>query len=364
MECRTSNFNSSLGQSVLSGRRPRVIFSGIQPTGIPHLGNYFGALANWVKLQREADPSDELIFSIVGWHALTLPQDPKALQVARMDMVALMLAVGIDPKRSIVFHQDHIQNHTELAWILSCLTPVGRLMRMTTWKSRLAVSRNANDESEVDDSLLNAGLLTYPVLQAADILAYKATHVPVGDDQQQHLELCRDIADSFNRAYKKPSPLFPLPRHMYTPTRRVLSLKDPSSKMSKSAADANSRIILTDTAAQIKNKIRGATTDSIQGITYDPVGRPGTSNLLLVLAACTDEDVVEVAKRYANKNHGDLKADVSDAIEEAFKGPRAEFEKIRSENAYLTRISEEGAAKARAKSDITIKEVRRRVGLA
>ena len=134
--------------------------------------------------------------------------------------------------------------------------------------------------------------------------------------------------------------------------------------MSKSAADANSRIILTDTAAQIKNKIRGATTDSIQGITYDPVSRPGTSNLLLILAACTDEDVVEVAKRYANKNHGDLKADVSDAIEEAFKGPRAEFEKLRSESAYLTRISEEGAAKARAKSDITIKEVRRRVGLA
>ncbi|THH13089.1 hypothetical protein EW146_g7095 [Bondarzewia mesenterica] len=344
--------------------RPRVIFSGIQPTGIPHLGNYFGALANWVKLQREADPSDELIFSVVGWHALTLPQDPKALQTARMDMIALILAVGIDPKRSIVFHQDHVQNHTELAWILSCSTPVGRLRRMTTWKSRLAVSRNANDESEIDDSLLNAGLLTYPVLQAADILAYRATHVPVGDDQQQHLELCRDIADTFNRAYKQPSTLFPLPHHMYTPTRRVLSLKDTSAKMSKSAVDVNSRVVLTDTAAQIKAKIRGATTDSIQGITYDPVNRPGTSNLLLLLAACTDEDVDEVAKRYANKNHGDLKADVSQAIEEAFKGPRSEFERLRGETEYLLRIAEQGAAKAQERSDATMKEVRKRIGLA
>ncbi|TFY73497.1 hypothetical protein EWM64_g10515, partial [Hericium alpestre] len=210
-------------------------------------GNYFGALANWVKLQRDAAPEDQLIFSVVGWHALTLPQDPKTLLAARMDMLA-----------------DHVQNHAELAWILSCLTPTGRLKRMTTWKSRLAVSRNANDESEVDDSMLNTGLFTYPVLQAADILAYKATHVPVGDDQQQHLELTRDIADTFNRAYKGSSQLFALPEYMTTPSKRILSLKDPSAKMSKSALDANSRIVMTDTPAEIRTKIRGATTDSIR----------------------------------------------------------------------------------------------------
>ncbi|KAA1475812.1 tryptophanyl-tRNA synthetase [Dentipellis sp. KUC8613] len=345
-------------------RRHKVIFSGIQPTGIPHLGNYFGALANWVKLQRNAAPEDELLFSVVGWHALTLPQDPKALQQARMDMMALLLAVGIDPKRSTVFHQDHIQNHTELAWILSCITPTGKLRRMTTWKSRLAVSRNANDESEVDDSLLNTGLFTYPVLQAADILAYKATHVPVGDDQQQHLELTRDIADSFNRTFKTSSRLFPLPEYMTTPSKRILSLKDPSAKMSKSAVDPNSRIVLTDTPAQIKSKIRGATTDSIQGITYDPVARPGTSNLLTILAACTDEDVLEVAKRYHNRNHGDLKADVTEAVEETFRKPRAEFERLKGETEYLTQVAEEGAAKARSRSDATLREVRHRVGLA
>ncbi|EIM82361.1 tryptophanyl-tRNA synthetase [Stereum hirsutum FP-91666 SS1] len=348
-------------------RRPRIIFSGIQPTGIPHLGNYFGALANWVKLQREAEPEDELLFSVVGWHALTLPQDPKALVEARQDMMALMLAVGLDPKRSILFHQDHNQNHVELGWIFSCLTPVGKLRRMTTWKSRLAVSRNANDESEVDDSLLNTGLFTYPVLQAADILAYKATHVPVGDDQQQHLELARDIADIFNRTYKKPSRLFPLPQSMYTPTRRVLSLKDPSAKMSKSAQDPNSRILLTDPPSLISSKIRSAVTDSLPTITYDPQTRPGTSNLLNILAACMDQDVEDVVReRYEGKarNHADLKKEVEEAVVERFRGPREEFEKVRGERAYLEEVARKGAERAKEKSDVVLTEVRRRVGLA
>ncbi|KAI0046940.1 tryptophanyl-tRNA synthetase [Auriscalpium vulgare] len=341
----------------------RVIFSGIQPTGIPHLGNYFGALANWVKLQRDAAPDDELLFSVVGWHALTLPQDPQALLAARTTMMALILAVGIDPKRSIVFHQDEVQNHTELAWILSCHTPIGKLKRMTTWKTRLAVSRNANDESEIDDSLLNAGLFTYPILQAADVLAYGTTHVPVGEDQQQHIELTRDIAETFNRAYPLPSPLLTLPKLMLTPSKRILSLRDASVKMSKSAIDPNSRIVLTDSADIIRARIRSATTDSIQGITYDPVERPGTSNLLTILAACTDEDVSTVAARYASKNHGALKADVTDAVIEAFKAPRAEFERLREETAYLQQIAEEGALKARQRSDAMLAAVRKRIGL-
>ncbi|KAI0263769.1 tryptophanyl-tRNA synthetase [Gloeopeniophorella convolvens] len=341
----------------------RIIFSGIQPTGIPHLGNYFGALANWVYLQRTAAPEDKLLFSVVGWHALTLPQDPKALLEARTTMTALILASGIDPKRSIVFHQDEVQNHTELAWIFSCLTPIGKLKRMTTWKTRLAVSRNANDESEVDDSLLNTGLFTYPVLQAADILAYGATHVPVGEDQQQHLELTRDIADIFNRTYPNPKPLFRLPELTLTPSKRILSLRDPSVKMSKSAADPNSRVLLTDSYETIAKRVRSAVTDSVSGITYDPVGRPGTSNLITILSACTGEAPTTIAGRYAGSNHGALKKDVVEAVEEALRGPRAEFARLREDKAYLAQVARDGAEQARAHSDATLREVRRRVGL-
>ncbi|KAG6861783.1 hypothetical protein C0995_012287 [Termitomyces sp. Mi166 len=262
-----------------------------------------------------------------------------------------------------MFHQDHNPAHTELAWILNCITPVGKLRRMTTWKARLAASRNANDESEVDESLLNTGLFTYPVLQAADILVYRATHVPVGEDQTQHLELCRDLAEIFNRTFAYSSTLFPLPVLMSTPSRRILSLRDPTSKMSKSSPDMQSRILLTDSAAQIKAKIRSAVTDSILGITYDPVARPGTSNLLTILAACTEKEVFSIAEIYEGKGHGHLKADVADAVEERIKGPRAEFERIRHEIAYLDEIAQSGAQKAKERSEVTMQAVREMLGL-
>ncbi|KAJ7700788.1 tryptophanyl-tRNA synthetase [Mycena rosella] len=341
--------------------KPRTIFSGIQPTGIPHLGNYLGALSNWVKIQN-ANPQDKHIFSVVGWHALTLPQNPKELAAARRDMFAILLAIGIDPKRSIIFHQDSNAMHTELAWILSCITPTGKLRRMTSWKTRLAQSRNANDESEVDESLLNAGLLTYPVLQAADILLYKATHVPVGEDQTQHLELSRDIADAFNRAFAPK--FFPLPAALITPAKRILSLKDPTAKMSKSAPDAASRILFTDTAAQIAAKVRSAVTDSIaSGVTFDPVARPGTSNLLAILAACAGEDVHAVAARCAGMSHGALKAEVAGAVEALVAGPRAEFARIRTDAGYLDQVAAEGAAAARELSARTMAQVRAKIGL-
>ncbi|KAJ4481153.1 hypothetical protein J3R30DRAFT_3656795 [Lentinula aciculospora] len=359
------NQNYSPESDTYNDTRSRVIFSGIQPTGIPHLGNYLGALANWVKLQNTASPSDELLFSIVGWHALTLPQAPQQLSEARMDMLAVLLAIGIDPKRSIVFHQDHNPNHTELAWIFNCITPMGKLRRMTTWKSRLAVSKNQADDAEISEAGLNLGLFAYPVLQAADILAYKATHVPVGDDQRQHLELCRVIAEQFNRNFKAKQPLFPLPTQLNTSSNRILSLRDPTSKMSKSAPDTSSRILLTDSPTIIAQKIRSAVTDSIPGITYDPVNRPGTANLLRILAACNNnEDVRKTAMKYKGKNHGDLKKDVTDAVEELLKGPRASFEILRREKDYLKQVAREGAEKARSKSEATMLEVRARVGLA
>ncbi|KZT74070.1 tryptophanyl-tRNA synthetase [Daedalea quercina L-15889] len=341
----------------------RVIFSGIQPTGIPHLGNFLGALLNWVRLQNDAKANDKLLFSIVGWHALTLPQDPRMLSAARREMLAVLLAIGLDPNRSIIFFQEDNSHHAELAWVFNCMTPMGWLKRMTTWKSRLATSRNANDESEVDESLLNAGLFTYPVLQAADILLYKTTHVPVGEDQQQHIELCRDIADTFNRTYKGSTPFFVLPEYMITRTPRVLSLKDPTAKMSKSSPDQMSRILLTDPPDLIKAKIRRAVTDSIVGVTYDPQGRPGAANLLTILAACTGEDITDVAARYHDKGHGHLKDDVTEAVEEMLREPRREFERIKGEKEYLASIAVIGATKARELSEVTMAQVRSTLGL-
>ncbi|CAL1703301.1 unnamed protein product [Somion occarium] len=356
-------FNSTkVTEEVKHGSRPRTVFSGIQPTGIPHLGNLCGALLNWVELQKNAHSDDVLIFSIVGWHALTLPQDPKTLSAARRDMMAVILAIGIDPERSILFHQDDNPHHTDLAWLFNCITPVGKLRRMTTWKSKLATSRNA-DESEVDESLLNAGLLTYPVLQAADILLYRATHVPVGEDQKQHLELSRDIADTFNHTFKGKPRLFPLPEYVETPSRRILSLRDPTSKMSKSAPDVDSRILLTDSDTQIQSKFRRAVTDSTVGVTYDPVGRPGVSNLLTILAACTGENVLDVAKRFKSKGLGDLKAEVTDAVVQLIQQPRAEFERLRDDPAYLSAVALQGATKSRLIGEETMKVVRSRVGL-
>uniref|UniRef100_A0A8H7XZN9 Tryptophan--tRNA ligase, mitochondrial n=1 Tax=Psilocybe cubensis TaxID=181762 RepID=A0A8H7XZN9_PSICU len=360
---RHSRWYSSLPDAAPVPSKGRVIFSGIQPTGIVHLGNYFGALSNWVKLQNEAGPEDDVIFSIVGWHALTLPQNPKSLSASRADMFATLLAFGIDPRKSVVFHQDDNRCHVELTWILSCLTPVGKLQRMTTWKSRLATSRNSNDESEVDESMLNAGLFTYPILQAADILAYRATHVPVGEDQTQHLELSRELARSFNLAFDRRKKFFPTPTQLITPCKRVLSLKDPQSKMSKSSPDPSSRIMLTDTSSQIERKIKGAVTDSIQGITYDPVGRPGISNLLTMLAACEDAEVEKVAEKYADKSNAVLKKDVSEALENLLKGPRAEFERLRQDPGYLAEMAKLGASKAKERSQKTMKEVRTMIGL-
>ncbi|OCB91092.1 hypothetical protein A7U60_g1657 [Sanghuangporus baumii] len=341
--CRVSCMTTKRYASTANKTNSRkVIFSGIQPTGVPHIGNYLGALRNWVKMQREAEPDDQLIFSVVGWHALTLPQDPRKLLQTRNDTFAALVAIGLDPERSIIFHQDQKE-----------------VLYFT--RTRLAISRNANDESEVDESMLNTGLLTYPVLQAADVLAYKTTHVPVGDDQQQHLELCRDLAESFNRSTN--NSLFPLPETVFNPAKRILSLKDPSAKMSKSARDENSRILLTDDTITIRNKIRGAVTDSLSGVSYDTEARPGTSNLLTLLAGCLDEDVHAVAERYKDKGHGALKIDVTDVLEETLREPRAEFFRLRADPGHLQALADKGAERAKEISQRTLAEVRRLVGL-
>ncbi|KAL0569543.1 Tryptophan--tRNA ligase, mitochondrial [Marasmius crinis-equi] len=240
---------------------------------------------------------------------------------------------------------------------------MGKLRRMTTWKSRLATSKNLQDGSDVDESGLNLGLFAYPVLQAADILVYRATHVPVGEDQTQHLELSRDLADQFNRTFKGTHRMFPLPAQLNTPSKRILSLRDPTSKMSKSSPDTSSRILLTDSPDEIASKIRVAVTDSIPGITYEPETRLGTANLLTILAAAKGEDVHDTVKQYESKNHGTLKRDVTEAVQEMLKVPREEFERLRVEKDYLEQIAQSGKEKAIEKAEATMIEVRKRIGL-
>ncbi|EJU05865.1 tryptophanyl-tRNA synthetase [Dacryopinax primogenitus] len=346
--------------------RPRVVFSGIQPTGIPHLGNYLGAIQNWVQLQDTASANDKILYCIVGYHAITLPQDPVHLETERFNMLASLLACGIDPSKSLLYNQDQVPEHTELAWILNCITPMGWLYRMTTWKSKLAVARNANSEEEVNESMLNLGLLAYPVLQAADILLHKSTHIPVGEDQTQHLELAQDIARAFNHKFN--TDIFPIPQQLSTPTKRVLSLRDPSQKMSKSAPSEKSRILITDDPAAISAKIRGAVTDSNPDITFDPTGRPGVSNLLSMLAACTTEssvaDLDSTAQLYRGKQIQDLKRDVADAIIARVEPIRTEYERLRKDLAWLRDVSQAGDQEARGRVGQTMSEVKKILGLA
>ncbi|CUA72154.1 tryptophanyl-tRNA synthetase [Rhizoctonia solani] len=348
----------------------KTIFSGIQPTGIPHLGNYLGALVNWVNLQRNAAPADRLFFSIVGLHALTLPQNPIKLRQERLDTLAILLAVGLDPRRSVIFCQDQVPQHAELAWMLNCTTPIGKLQRMTTWKSKLATARNANSTDEIDESHLNLGLFAYPVLQAADILLYRATHVPVGEDQQQHLELSRDLADLFNRTHKER--VFPLPQHIITPAKRILSLRDPSQKMSKSAPHPASRILLTDPPETIEKKIKSAVTDSERGVGYDPAARPGVANLLTILDACralsgetppgesedTSTRLETLASEISTLSHADFKRLVNDAVQTTLAPIRDEYARIRADESYLRDVAEAGRMRAFEVAESTMADIR------
>ncbi|PWN37416.1 tryptophanyl-tRNA synthetase [Meira miltonrushii] len=366
----SSRYLSTESQSEETAKEKRkTIFSGIQPTGIPHLGNYLGALQNWVNLQNDADRNgDELFFSIVGLHALTVPNDPKKLFIERREMMAALLAVGIDPNKVTLFHQDQVPEHTELAWILNCITPFGKLNRMTTWKSKLATLRYRGSEQGIDETGLCLGLFAYPVLQAADILLYRATHVPIGEDQVQHLELSRDLADLFNKTYKKRQ--FPLPQHIITPTKRVLSLRNPKQKMSKSSPDVNSRVLLTDSDDVIKGKIKRAITDTEPTISFDPKVRPGVSNLLSILSAL---DTIRSPQEWAdelNQRAGAeggagriLKEAVTDTVISAIRPIREEYQRLQKDPGHLLAMEQLGKEKAQERAAKIMHQVRRLVGL-
>ncbi|SAM82687.1 probable MSW1-tryptophanyl-tRNA synthetase, mitochondrial [Ustilago bromivora] len=376
-----SPVSSSASPQAAPKPRPKVIFSGIQPTGIPHLGNYLGALRNWVDLQNASlSTSNELYFSIVGYHAITMPQQPSRLRTERSEMMATLLAIGLDPYRCTIFHQDQVAQHTELAWILNCITSFGKLNRMTTWKSKVATAKNVAEGSEVDDKDLSLGLFAYPVLQAADILLYKATHVPVGEDQIQHLELSRDLADVYNR--KCSNKFFPLPAHINTPTKRVLSLRDPTNKMSKSAPDVNSRILITDTPEQVERKIKKAVTDAESTLAYSPENRPGVSNLLSILAALKPADSsnpkteggeeggpsewaarlnAEIEATGASSGQH-LKATLTEVVVETLRPIQVKLEKLRNDPGYLQQMEQLGKEKAQTVAQRTMAQVRKSVG--
>jgi tryptophanyl-tRNA synthetase len=311
------------------------IFSGIQPTGNLHLGNYLGAIRNWVALQHDFD----CIFCIVDLHALTLPQDPDELRASTREVTAAYIAAGIDPERCIIFNQSMISAHVELAWLLGCLTPLGWLNRMTQFKEKAGRDRD----------LAGLGLYAYPVLMAADILVYKATHVPVGEDQKQHLELARDLAGTFNRRYE--CDYFPLPEpQIFGEATRVMSLRDGTKKMSKSDSSDYSRINMTDDADTIALKIRRAKTDpeplplTVSGLEH----RPEADNLIGIYAALAGLNRETALTCFAGKNFSTFKDALSELAVEVLGRIGGEMARLTGDPGYIDGVLRRGAERAGA----------------
>ncbi|XP_004853888.2 tryptophan--tRNA ligase, mitochondrial isoform X2 [Heterocephalus glaber] len=323
------------------------VFSGIQPTGILHLGNYLGAIESWVKLQ---DKYNMVLYSIVDLHSLTVPQDPTALRQSIFDMTAALLACGINPEKSILFQQSQVSEHTQLSWILTCMVRLPRLQHLHQWKAKAAQQKH--------DGMM--GLLTYPVLQAADVLSYKSTHIPVGEDQVQHMELVQDLAQGFNKKYGH---FFPVPQSILTPMKKVKSLRDPSAKMSKSDPDKLATVRITDSPEEIVNKFRKAVTDFTSEVTYDPGSRGGVSNLVAIHAAVTGLSVEEVVHGSVGIDTAHYKQIVADAVIEKFAPIKSEIEKLKMDKDYLEKILRTGSAKAKELAYPVIQEVKKLVGI-
>ncbi|KAL2037031.1 hypothetical protein N7G274_010316 [Stereocaulon virgatum] len=342
-----------------------VIFSGIQPTGVPHLGNYLGALQQWTRMQNDAAPSTKLLYSIVDLHAITLQQDANQLRRWKRETLATLLASGLDPDRCTIFYQSTVPEHTELMWILSCTASVGYLSRMTQWKSKLALS---DQDSALDFASirgkLRLGLFSYPVLQAADILLYGATHVPIGEDQTQHLEFARECATKFNRAYGE---ILVEPRTILSTAKRVMSLREPRLKMSKSHQDPRSRIQINDNPQLIRDKIRVALTDSMTGVSYDPANRPGLSNLLDIMSYLDNQRRApeDFARLYHAMSMRELKIEVTKSITEGLASVRDKYNSLMESDGgrFLDEVGMNGTIKARREAEKTMSAVRRVIGL-
>ena len=323
---------------------PKRIFSGAQPTGNLHIGNYLGALRNWVAFQHDYDS----IYCVVNLHAVTVPQDPAGLAAKTREVARIYLAAGVDPKVSTIFVQSDVHEHAELAWVLNCVGRIGELERMTQYKEK-AKKQGEN---------VSVGLLTYPTLMAADILLYQTDLVPVGQDQKQHLELSRDLAVRFNRDYGE---TFKVP-DAYIPKvgAKILALDDPSKKMSKSDENVNGSIMLLDDADTIRRKLKRAVTDSGSEVRFDEA-RPAVNNLLTIFQILTGRTPEEIEAHFAGKGYAQLKADVADATIEFLRPFQERMQSISDEE--LGRILRDGADKARAIAAETMRQVKERMGI-
>ena len=333
-------------QEIKTERRKRL-FSGIQPTGTLTLGNYLGALRNFKLLESEYD----CMFSVVDMHALTVRQNPTELRQNCLKVMSLFLAVDLDPEKSLIYFQSHVSGHAELGWILDCFTYMGELQRMTQFKDKSA--KHADN--------INAGLFTYPSLMAADILLYQTDVVPVGEDQRQHLELTRDIAQRFNNAY---GDTFIVPE-AYIPKvgARIRSLQDPERKMSKSDPE-DTYIAILDEPNIIRKKLRRAQTDSENSIVYDIENKPGISNLMSIYAAMTGDTMDKISAQYDGKGYGVFKDAVADAVIAELQPIQERYKKISTDKAYLNEVMTKNAARADALAQRMLQKVRRKVGLA
>ena len=322
-----------------------TILSGAQPTGSLTIGNYIGAIRNWKLLESEY----KCIYSIVDLHSLTVRQDPKKFKEACISLLAQYLACGLDAKKNILFFQSHVRQHTELAWILSCHTYLGELSRMTQFK----------EKSEKHRENVNAGLFTYPILQAADILLYQASKVPVGEDQKQHLELSRDIAIRFNNIYGK---TFVVPEP-YIPQMgaRIMSLQEPNMKMSKSDTNINGTIFLLDSEKIILKKIKRAVTDNKNRISYNDE-QLGIKNLMTIYMTLTKESIGEIEEKYNDKGYGVFKNDVAEIVVERLRPVREKYAELMDNKDYLVSVYKDGAEKAGEIAENTMKKVRDNIG--
>ncbi|WP_238882186.1 tryptophan--tRNA ligase [Clostridium sp. YIM B02551] len=324
----------------------KVIFSGIQPSGDLTLGNYLGALKNWVKLQEEYD----CYFCVVDLHAITVRQTPANLRKKTLEMLAIYIGAGIDPEKNTLFIQSHVSAHSELSWLLACNTYMGELGRMTQYK----------DKSQKLGDSIGSGLFNYPVLMAADILLYNADLVPVGKDQKQHLELCRDIANRFNNTY---SDTFIIPEPYIPATgAKIMDLQDPSRKMSKSNENPNTYILIMDPPDVIRKKISRAVTDTLGKINYSD-DQPGIKNLINILSSIKGITPEDVVTNYADKGYAEFKKDVGDAIVDELAPLQEKINNLLSNKSYLEEIYKNGAIKANYVANKTLRKVQKKIGL-
>jgi tryptophanyl-tRNA synthetase len=321
------------------------VFSGIQPTGAKHIGNYIGAMRQYVATQDEGDA----FFCIVDLHSITTDYDPRELHDRTIDLAALLFAVGLDPDRCTLFCQSHVTAHAEAAWLLAAITGFGQLGRMTQFK-----------EKGEGKEFVSAGLFTYPVLMAGDILLYQTDIVPIGDDQRQHLELSRDVAERFNSRFGE---TFKVPRGVYPEVgARIMDLQEPTKKMSTTNGTPQGTVLVLDEPDVLRRKFKTAVTDSGRDIRYAPDEKPGVSNLLEILSVATDTPIAEIEASYDGKGYGDLKTDVGEAVVELFAPVKARYDELRADEPELRRLLRIGAEKARETSAPTLREMYERMG--